>query len=367
MRILRNYVLKECVLPFILALGVLTCVFLLGNLIQLAHMVINKGVSLVTIGKVFLLYIPVLLGYTLPLACLISVILGFSRLSVDNEILAIRASGVLLRKLLLPLFVIGLIFSLIALLLNDRVVPYAHHEQRKLLKTMGAKNPTAVLEPAAFINAFDNHILFIHNIDDNRLYDITIFRLQPGGDKPTQTIIAKRGEFSPVPGKDQILLKLIDGTSDEQDAENPDNFYKLNFKTFFMTLDVSKNNEKIDKKPKSMSLDELNSEKTRLERLLSEAKELTRLDTEYYRKITWSFSPLIFILLGFPLAVITNKREKSANVMLAILFAAGYYLLSLGCEALSIENIAPPALILWLPNALGGIVAAILNIKVCFS
>jgi lipopolysaccharide export LptBFGC system permease protein LptF len=232
---------------------------------------------------------------------------------------------------------------------------------------MGAKNPPAVLEPAAFINAFDTHILFIHNIDDNRLYDITIFRLQPGGDKPTQTIIAKRGEFSPVPGKDQILLKLIDGTSDEQDAENPDNFYKLNFKTFFMTLDVSKNNEKIDKKPKSMSLDELNSEKTRLERLLSEAKELTRLDTEYYRKITWSFSPLIFILLGFPLAVITNKREKSANVMLAILFAAGYYLLSLGCEALSIENIAPPALILWLPNALGGIVAAILNIKVCFS
>jgi LPS export ABC transporter permease LptF len=366
MRILRYYILRECILPFFLALGVLTCVFLLGNLIQLAHLVINKGVSLMTIGQVFLLYIPVLLGYTLPLACLISVILGFSRLSVDNEILAIRASGVLLRKVLLPLFVTGLIFSLISLILNDRIVPYAHHEQRKLLKTLGAKNPTALLEPAVFINSFDNHILFIHNIDDNRLYDVTIFRPQPDN-KPTQTIIAKRGEFSPVPGKDQILLKLIDGTSDEQDAENPDTFYKLNFKTFFMTLDVSKNNEKIDKKPKSMSLDELRAEKSRLERLLSEAKELTRLDTEYYRKIAWSFSPLIFILLGFPLAVITNKREKSANVMLAIFFATGYYLLSLGCEALSIENIAPPMFILWVPNVIGGFTAAALNIKVCSS
>ena len=65
MRILRNYILRECVVPFFLALAVLTCVFLLGNLIQLAHLVINKGVSLATIGKVFLLYIPVLLGYTL--------------------------------------------------------------------------------------------------------------------------------------------------------------------------------------------------------------------------------------------------------------------------------------------------------------
>ena len=79
MRIIRTYILKECIVPFFLALGVLTCVFLLGNLIQLAHLVINKGVSLSTVGYVFLLYIPVLLGYTLPLACLIGVILAFSR------------------------------------------------------------------------------------------------------------------------------------------------------------------------------------------------------------------------------------------------------------------------------------------------
>src|SRR3989338_8568795 len=103
MKILRNYILRECIVPFFLALGVLTCVFLLGNLIQLAHLVINKGVSLAVIGKVFLLYIPVLLGYTLPIACLVSVILAFSRLSADNEILAIRANGVHLRRLLLPL------------------------------------------------------------------------------------------------------------------------------------------------------------------------------------------------------------------------------------------------------------------------
>jgi len=363
MKILRSYILKECILPFFLALGVLTCVFLLGNLIQLAHMVINKGVSLTVVLKVFALYVPVLLGYTLPVACIVGIILAFSRLSGDNEILAIRACGVKLKQLLVPLFFVGIILSLISFLLNDKVIPYAHHEQRKMLKALGVKNPTALLEPGVFINSFDGQVLFIHQIVDNKIFNITIYQPQPDG-KPTRTIIARKGEFSRVPGKDQVVLKLVDGTSDEPDAKNPNNFYKLNFKNFFLTLDLSSKKEKIEKKPKSMSLKELRVEMDRLEKLLVET---SRLETEYFRKVNWAFSPLIFVLLGFPLAVITNKREKTANVILAIICAAAYYLVSLGCEALSIENLVPPAIIMWLPNILAGSAAAYLNYKVCTS
>src|SRR3989338_9893639 len=112
MKILRNYILRECLWPFFISIGVLTCVFLLGNLIRLANMVINKGVSLASVGKMFLLYIPLLLGYTLPIACLMTVILTFSRFSNDNEILAMRANGINLRKLISPLFMTGIILSL---------------------------------------------------------------------------------------------------------------------------------------------------------------------------------------------------------------------------------------------------------------
>ncbi|MCA9399682.1 MAG: LptF/LptG family permease, partial [Candidatus Omnitrophica bacterium] len=98
MKIIRSYIIRESIIPFFLSLLVLTCVFLLGNLIQLTNLVINKGVKLSLIGKVFILYVPVLLGYTLPIACLIAVILAFSRMSADNEILALRASGVHLSK-----------------------------------------------------------------------------------------------------------------------------------------------------------------------------------------------------------------------------------------------------------------------------
>ena len=159
---------------------------------------------------------------------------------------------------------------------------------------------------------------------------------------------------------DKIKLKLMDGTSDEPNLENPDNFYKLNFKNYFMTLDLSNKKEKIEKKPKGMTLKELKDEIIRLERLLVDTN---RLQTEYLRKITWSFSSLIFIMLGFPIAVITHRREKSANIVLAIFCAAFYYLITLGCEALSIKAIIRPEIIMWLPNAIAGLAAIILNIK----
>lgn len=359
MKILRNYILLECVAPFLTALGALTCVFLLGYLVKLAHLVINKGVSLLVVSKVFGLYIPVLLTYTLPLACLIGVILAFSRMSADNEIMAIRASGILLRRLLTPLIAVGIILSLVTFLLNDRVIPYAYHEQRKTLKNIGVSNPTALLEPGIFITAFEGQVLFIHKVDDNQLFNITIYQPQPDG-KPTRTIIAQKGEFTSVPGEDKIILKLMDGTSDEVDINNPGKFYKLNFDTLFITLDLSQNREKVDKKPKGMSLKELTAEMNRLEELLV---DISRLRTEYYRKITWAFTPLIFILTAFPLAVITNKREKSANVLLAAVCAAVYYLLVLGCEALSIETIAPAALVMWMPPVIGLAAAVYLNYR----
>jgi lipopolysaccharide export system permease protein len=361
MRVLRNYILNECVLPFFLALGVLTCVFLLGNLIQLANLVINKGVSLGVILKVFMLYVPVLLGYTLPLACLVGITLAFSRLSADNEIIAIRASGVTLFKLLTPLLAIGLIFSLFLFILLDRVIPYAYHEQRVLLKTLGAKNPAAFLEPGVYIKAFEKQILFIYRIEDNKFYNITIFQPQPNK-KLTRTIVAKSGEFSAVPGKDQLILKLIDGTSDEPDLQNSNNFYKLNFKTFFMTLDLSEENKKaVTKKPKGMSLRELTAETRRLEQLLVRT---TPLQTEYWKRITWAFSPLIFIVLGFPVAIITNKRDKRAkNVFIVIALAVTYYLLSLGCEGLSLQANAPANLVMWIPNLIGFTAALILNFR----
>jgi len=69
-------------------------------------------------------------------------------------------------------------------------------------------------------------------------------------------------------------------------------------------------------------------------------------------------------MIGFPLAVITNKRAKSANILIAIFCATGYYLLFLGCEALASQKIIMPAISMWIPNVVGFFAAIYLNWKV---
>ncbi|NLE65444.1 MAG: YjgP/YjgQ family permease [Elusimicrobia bacterium] len=363
MRILRNYILKECIVPFLISLGVLTFVFLLGYLPQLANKVINKGVSLTAVSLAFVYNIPVLLGYTLPIAALAAVILTFGRLSSDNEIIAIRASGITMQRILAPLLMLGLVLSFFLLVLNDRIIPRAYHAQKALLKETGAKNPTALLEAGTFIDAFEGNVLFIYRIDRNRMYNIRIYQPQPDN-KPTRTIIAQEGEFTPVPGEQKVMLKLMNGTSDETDLNDPNTFYKLNFKQSFMTLDLSQQGGKIEKKPKGMTLNELTEEMEEFKKMGIGTRPLV---AEFHRKISWALTPLIFILLGFPVAVITHKRAKTANLLLIILFAGPYYLLSIGCQALATQGLAAADLIMWVPNIIGGIVVAILNIKLCAS
>ena len=103
MKILRTYLLKELLWPFILSLAILIFIMLVGSLVNLFNLVINKGVSLSLVSTLILLLIPNILSYAIPLAILSATLLTIGRLSADNEIIAIRASGINLYKLCFPL------------------------------------------------------------------------------------------------------------------------------------------------------------------------------------------------------------------------------------------------------------------------
>lgn len=367
MKILRNYLLKEFLLPLALSLGVLSFVMvLIGNLNKIADLVINKGVDIFSVIKLFIYLMPYIVTYTLPISVLVAVLLSLGRFSSDNEIIAIRSSGINLFRLILPLLTLGLVLSLGLILFNDRAASYAHFAYRKTLKEVGIKNPTAAFEEGVFINSFDKYVLFIYHVDQkkNRFNNIRIYEPQ-GEDKPTRTIVAKAGEFITVPGKDVVKLKLIDGTSDEPDPENPTNFYKLNFRTYFMNLNLSQVSERVvDKKPKEMTIHEL---KIEAKKLSKEGISPLPLLVEIHEKIALAFSCFIFMLLGSSLGIITRRREKTINIGLAVLIIIFYYPLFIGCEALAIQGYLPPALAIWLPNIIFGSIGVYLTYKLCAS
>lgn len=355
--------LKEFFAALLLSLFVLTFVMVLGNIVYLVGLVISKGVAMLTILKLLFYTIPFSLQFVLPISIMAALLLSLGRLSSDNEIISIRASGMSTFKLILPFMVLGLVFSLFSILLNDHVIATSHLKRRKLMMEIGAKNPSVALEPGIFINDFEKYIIFVYEIDGNKFRHIRIYEPQ-GDDKPPRTIIAKRGEFIAVPEKNMLKLKLIDGTSDEVNPTDPDSIYKMNFHTYFMTLDFAKggSGQNIGKKPKDMTLKELWSEIKGLRKMKIDDSPLA---TEFHKKIAMSFSSMVFFLLGVPLGIITRRREKAANIAMAVLVVGVYFILTLCVEALCKEGNLAASSGMWIPNIIFGAAGVYLSTKLC--
>lgn len=347
MRILRNYILKEFFHSFTLSIIVFTFVLLIGNIIQIANLVINKGVDLISVLKLFLYLVPWLLSFTIPIASLTAVILTFGRLSGDGELTAMKASGVSLYRMAFPVLMVGIIFSCASFIMNDQLSPNASFASRRVIKEIGIRRPTAILEEGTFIRGFENYVIFIYEIRGNKLKNIRVYQPQEG--KPTRTIVAERGEINSIPEKNLIELKLFNGTSEEPSPTEPDSFYKLNFKTYYMTLDLSKvfKREKIQKKMREMTTNELRQE---IHSFIAQKIDTTPLFIEIYKKINLSMASFVLILMGIPLGIKAHRSEKSIGFGISLMLFAVYYGLFLGGIALSLKGTISPLWGVSLPN-----------------
>lgn len=349
MRIITRYILKELGGPFIGSLFVLTIILAAGNIIQTADMVMNKGVDLFSVVKIFIFFLPYVLIFTIPISVLSAVLLGFGRLSGDNEVTALRTSGLSLMKVIIPIIVCGFIISLMNVPLNDRILPESEFAARKLLKKVGLKSPTALLEPGVFVKGFQDYIIFVHDVKGQHLEDIRIY--QPREGKPTRTIVAEKGEVIPLPKENSIKLRLEDGTADEISAEKPDEFYKLTFKNYYMTLNLDKavDTSSIQKKAREKSIKELHEDIARFEK---ESIDPIPLKIELHKKIALAFSNLVFVLVGVPLAITTHRREKFIGFGMSIILFLLYWGIMLGGIAFSIRGLMPAWAGVWSANIL---------------
>lgn len=349
MRILRTYILKELLQPTLMALVLFTFVLLVGNLVKLTDLLINKGVSPAAILQMFGLLVPSLLSYTLPMAVLTGTLLAFGKLSSDREILAMKASGVSFYAISAPVLLLGLLVSIALIPINTHVVPWSHYATRQLLVDIGIRNPAAFLEGGTFIKEFKPYILFIYQVDGNKLSKIRIYEPKEGG--PTRTIVAQQGEFIPIPEERRVLLKLYDGAADEPDVKDPEKFYKLQFKTYTMNLAVGegKDPKALGRKPKDMNLEQLQAEARKLE---SEGINPAPLKMELHRRFAMAFSPLVFILTGLPLGVTTRRAQRSVGFGLSVIVFVGYYLFLVLGQTLAEKGVLSPAPALWIGNIL---------------
>ncbi|MBL7073062.1 MAG: LptF/LptG family permease [Candidatus Omnitrophica bacterium] len=349
MKIITRYMLKELGGPFLGALFVSTIILAAGNIIQTVDMVMNKGVEAIQVVKIFFLFLPYVLIFTIPISVLSAVLLGFGRLSGDNEVTTLRTSGINIHSIVLPVLICGFIISLISVPLNDRILPESEFIARKLLKKVGIKHPTAMLEPGVFVKGFKNYIIFIHGVKGEVLENIRIY--QPRKGKPTRTIEAKTGEIISLPEENSVKLWLREGTADEIATDKPDEFYKLSFKDYYLTLNLEKTVDvrNIQKKAREKSIKEL---LTDIRSLSENDIDAVPLRIELHKKIALAFSNLVFVLAAIPLAITTHRREKFVGFGLAIVLFLIYWGIMLGGIAFAIRGIIHPWLGVWLADIL---------------
>ena len=354
MRILHHHLVKEFLGPFFFCVFGFLMLFVLGRgLIQMADFIFNKSVDALLVLQLLLYSLPFMLIFIIPMSVLIATLLMFRKLSTDNEILAMRATGMALSRMTAPLFAVVTILALCTLILSDRVASESHYNYRLLLTKIGLENPAAALEEGTFIKKFKRFVIFIYEIDKNKLKGIRIYQPQEG--RAARTIIAQKGELISIPERGIIKLKLVHGTSDEPDPKDPTKLYKLNFKTYDLPLniaDLKESDKQPGKKPKDMTLRELRDE---IERLGQEGIKATySLSTEIHNKIAMALSCLTFLLIGIPLGVTTRRSDRSMSFGLGLVVLTAYWTLLIGGKALAQKGLAPPLLSMEFSNvALG--------------
>ena len=279
MKILTRYILREHVGPLIFALSALTALLLLNQVAKRFGDLVGKGLSWGIIGEFFLLSIPFIIAMTLPMAVLVAVLYAFSRLASENEVTALRASGVSVVRLVRPVLWGGFALALLMLLFNDQILPRANHKLRTLQMDIARKKPTFALREQVINEVIPGKIfLKTGHIDpaSNKLHEVFIYNFEDPSHR--KTIYADSGQMGLVSDQSTLQMTLHNGYVIEIPPDNPGTLQRLYFTTDVVRVrGVANEFEKTDKdnfkSEREMTMCEMNAQYQRGARQLESARD----------------------------------------------------------------------------------------------
>ncbi len=233
---LDRYILREHNGPFWFALVVITLVLIIDFVPEVVSMVVSKGLSAGIIVKVFVLNLAWMLALSVPMAVLSGTLMAFGRLSADSEILAIKASGVSLYRIIAPVVWVAGIIGAGLIVFNNEVLPDANHQARLLMSDIRRKRPTLDLKANVMEDRIPGYHLLIKQIDpkSSAIADVTIFD-QKNRSAP-RTVVAKTGTMNYSADGRTLILKLNDGEIHEVDPADERKYRRTAFQeqTFYL-------------------------------------------------------------------------------------------------------------------------------------
>jgi len=362
MKILQRYIGLTVLSYTLVIMLILAAILCLANLLKISNLLV-KGMSPLLILKFMYFIVLSLLDFAIPMALLVGTLLVFGRFASDNEITAMRASGIGLRTITAPIILLGILFMLASLYLNSFVIPDNTYKTRQLRKQAGAQGPEVLLEPGEFIE-FPGYAIKIRNREGDYFRNIAIYQYEGG--RLANVILAKRAKLETDQARKLCYLYLEDGSLDEYDLENPQISARTVFGTLRYPIDLTAtfaDAEDTSKRSKDMTSLELLSHRRKLIRAGAEPGDICLLTTELHQRLSFSVACLTFVLIGIPLAITTHRGEKSIGMAISLVVFFVFYLFLLVSKAVDDQPDKFPWMIVWIPNLFYSLLGIFLTVK----
>jgi lipopolysaccharide export system permease protein len=348
-KIIYRYIFREIAFPFFIILFVLTFVLLMGKILQIMDLMVNKGIRALDIGHLIILIMPNFMLFTIPLALLVSILIAMGRFSADNEITALKASGVSLLQIYYPAAVASLIAFFCAMMIGYFLVPQSNFAVKKLLFELASQNATINIKEKVFNADFKDLLVYADKIpaDGEYMENVLISDNRITGEQ--NTILAKKAFLVSNPRQMSVKLRLENGSIHTVSSDFK-KYRTVNFKSYDINLDLSTAMSAFSDESKSsteMTMTEL------LERMKKPGLEdaaVRELAIEAHKKFSIPLSCILFGLLAVPLGITHHRAVKSRGFAVGILVVAAYYLLRIGGEALVETGRISPVIGVWTPN-----------------
>jgi len=406
MRTIYVYLSKQILATMGMTVAVFAFVLLLGNIMkEILALLVNGQASFLLVGKAFLLLVPFVLVFALPMGMLTATLLLFGRLSADQELTAMRAGGVSLISLSAPILILSMLMSTLCAWINLDVAPYCRNTYKQLIREVGVGQLTDLLQPGVPLREIPGHMI---HIKDRQTIDGTIFLkdihyIQFEKGAAVLEILAPGGMLEANETSNQIFLTItncsvwgrsgsmvgpgMDAGTAGQDPEDQTWVWSSADEFPVGPFTISRNSDALRKpKVKHMSFRQLQEELKERRKLAEDLRALPSFNAEHlrnelesnvqkpfdpitpikvhmHRQIAFSYASFAFTLIGIPLGIRAHRRETSIGIAIALILVAIYYGFVVLANALESHGEWAPHLIMWLPNFLFQGIGAVLMWK----
>jgi len=353
MKLLDRAVSRELIVNVVFAIFVLSLVLVVGNILRkLLPLLVNHDFPVEYLVTFIAYILPFSLIFTIPWGLLTAILLVFGRLSADNELIALRANGVSITRVCVPLAAVALVCCAICFWLNVSVAPAAQEKLRSTIYDLATRNPMALFDSDQVIDQFPGRKIYVGRKEGNKLENIIVFEMNEDA-VPIRVTYARTGMLEADLEHKRILMHLYQARYQQRDEKDPLDLRKIrdgiNMAEGTLPISLDELYEKEKKRPSrsALSIEQL------LEQLKSESsRERSASRTEINKRFSFPFSCLAFALIGVPLGVTAHRRETSIGFAVGLIVAVTYFLFVIIGDTLRSNPALHPELLVWFPNVL---------------